>query len=95
MLVYISCAKTMTAQSKQKAPLTTEPVFHNEAVQNAMYMSQFNKEELGRMLKVNSKLAVENYFRYHNFFSEDNNGLPAILSYTGMVFLSLWITPSA
>lgn len=89
MLVYISCAKTMTAQSKQKAPLTTEPVFHNEAVQNAMYMSQFNKEELGRMLKVNSKLAAENYFRYNNFFSEDNNGLPAILSYTGMVFKRL------
>ena len=89
MLVYISCAKTMTAQSKQKAPLTTKPVFYNEAVQNAMYMSQFNKEELGRMLKINSKLAAENYFRYHNFFSEDNNGLPAILSYTGMVFKRL------
>lgn len=86
MMVYISCAKTMTAQSRLHVPLTTQPVFQDEAMQNAMYMSQFSSEEIGRLLKVNSKLAAENYFRYHNFFSEDNKEVPAILSYTGMVF---------
>lgn len=89
MMIYISCAKTMTAHSKQKVPFTTQPFFLNEARQNVMDISQFSSEELGRLLKINSKLAAENYFRYHNFFSGDNEGLPAILSYTGMVFKRL------
>lgn len=89
MMIYISCAKTMTANSKIKVPFTTTPTFHNEAVNNVMDMSQFSTEEIGRLLKLNSKLAAENYYRYHNFFSEDNKALPAILSYTGMVFKRL------
>lgn len=79
----------MTAQSKIKVPFTTEPCFYNEAAQNVMSLSQFSSEQIGKLLKVNPKLAAENYFRYHNFFSEDNKGLPAILSYTGMVFKRL------
>lgn len=89
MMIYISCAKTMTARSKQNVPFTTQPAFNSQAMQNVMYLSQFSSEELGRLLKVNSKLAAENYFRYHNFFSEENTGLPAIQSYTGMVFKRL------
>lgn len=89
MMIYISCAKTMTVQSKVKVPFTTVPSFYNEAAKNAVEISQFNSEELGKLLKVNSRLAAENFFRYHNFFSEDNKGLPAILSYTGMVFKRL------
>lgn len=89
MMIYISCAKTMTAHSKQKVPFTTQPFFLNEAKQNVMDISQFSSDELGRLLKINSKLAAENYFRYHNFFSDDNEGQPAILSYTGMVFKRL------
>lgn len=89
MMIYISCAKTMTAQSKLQVPFTTQPYFIDEARQNVMDMSQFSMEELGRLLKINSKLAAENYFRYHNFFSSEDKGLPAILSYTGMVFKRL------
>lgn len=89
MMIYISCAKTMTANCKQKVPFTSQPFFLDEARQNVMDISQFSKDELGCMLKINSKLAAENYFRYHNFFSDDNEGLPAILSYTGMVFKRL------
>lgn len=88
-MIYISCAKTMTAQSKLQVPFTTQPFFIDEARQNVMDISQFSKEELGRILKINSKLAAENYFRYHNFLSDDNEGLPAVLSYTGMVFKRL------
>lgn len=89
MMIYISCAKTMTAQSKLQVPFTTQPYFIDEARQNVMDISQFSMEELGRLLKINSKLAAENYFRYHNFFSSEDKGLPAILSYTGMVFKRL------
>ena len=89
MMIYISCAKTMTAQSKLQVPFTTQPYFIDEARQNVMDMSQFSMEELGRLLKINSKLAAENYFRYHNFFSSEDKGLPAILSYTGIVFKHL------
>lgn len=89
MIIYISCAKTMTAQSKLQVPFTTQPYFIDEARQNVMDISQFSMEELGRLLKINSKLAAENYFRYHNFFSSEDKGLPAILSYTGIVFKRL------
>lgn len=86
MMIYISCAKTMTARSKKQIPFTTIPRFYNEAACNIRCLSQFNSSEIAKMLRVNSKLAAENYFRFQNFFSEDNIGLPAILSYTGMVF---------
>ena len=86
MLTYISCAKTMTAKSKLKVPYTTEPVFHNQAMENVMELSHLSTDELSKCLKINSKLAAENYLRYQDFFSADNSGLPAILSYTGVVF---------
>ncbi len=86
MMIYISCAKTMTAQSKVKVPLATKPVFNDEASANVIGLSQLSSDQIGKLLKINTKLAAENHFRYHNFFSEDNKGLSAILSYTGMVF---------
>lgn len=81
----------MTERSRLQVPFTTQPVFNDEAIHNAIYMSRFSSEEISRLLKINSKLAAANFFRYHNFFSEDNKGLPAILSYTGMVFKRLSI----
>lgn len=86
MLTFISCAKTMTARSKVKVPSTSIPQFENIAKENAIAMSELNTEELAKALHINSKLASENKLRYMDFFSENNNGLPAILSYTGMVF---------
>lgn len=86
MMIYISCAKTMAAQSKVQVPFTSTPVFENEAQQHAMDMAQFTAEELGRILRINPKLAAENYLRYHDFLSTDNTAVPAILSYTGIVF---------
>lgn len=86
MLTFISCAKTMTAHSKTRFPFASLPHFQKEAEANAMHITQFSNEELARLLNVNPKLAAENHIRYHNFFSEDNAPLPAILSYTGIVF---------
>lgn len=86
MLVLLSCAKTMHATSKIKAPLATIPQFASDAAEIAMQMSQFTVEELERALRINSKLAVENYKRFQDFHSEDNHPLQAVLAYTGIVF---------
>lgn len=86
MLTFISCAKTMAARTAVKVPLMTVPQFGAEAVQNALDMGQFSAAELERLLRVNSKLAAENYLRYQDFFSEANAAMPALCAYTGAVF---------
>ena len=85
MMTFISCAKTMTARSKTPYPETSTPHFLKEARENALYMTQFTAEELAQMLKVNPKLAAENYLRYHEFLSPETPALPALLAYTGPV----------
>lgn len=89
MLVLLSCAKTMSETSKVKVPLTTIPRFQKEASEIALQMSQFSVEELERMLRVNAKIAVENYRRYQAFHAEGTPELPAMLAYTGIVFKRL------
>ena len=86
MMIFISCAKTMTARSKITTPITSTPEFQVEATQNALDMSQFPAEELEHRLRVNSKIAAENYLRFQDFCSEANKALPALLAYTGIVF---------
>ena len=52
-------------------------------------MSQFSVDELERLLRVNAKIAVENYKRYQAFHAEGTPELPALLAYTGIVFKRL------
>ena len=89
MLLLLSCAKTMGNTSKIIPPFTTVPRFQQEAAAIALQMSQFSVEELERLLRVNPKIAVENYKRYHDFHAEDTRELPAVLAYTGIVFKRL------
>lgn len=89
MLILLSCAKTMSDVSKVKTPLTTFPPFRKEAAEVALQMSQFSVGELERLLRVNAKIAVENYKRYQDFHSEATRELPALLAYTGIVFKRL------
>ena len=86
MMTFISCAKTMTVRNKIKFPETSQPHFQKEARENALYLTQFSAEELSKLLKVNPRLAAENYLRYHDFLSPDTPALPALLAYTGIVF---------
>ena len=87
MLTFISCAKTMTAKTKVVTAIpTTMPIFNREAERHVSELSSLSVEDVGRILRVNPKLAAENVLRYQDFFSESNKALPAILSYTGMVF---------
>ena len=69
-----------------RIPEITVPYFQAEAVQNALDMGQFSAADLERLLRINSKIAAENYLRYQDFFSEANSAMPAICAYTGAVF---------
>lgn len=89
MLVLLSCAKTMSDSSQVIPPFTTVPRFREKAAEVALQMSQFSVEELERMLRVNQKIAVENYRRYQMFHSDEAHELPALLAYTGIVFKRL------
>lgn len=87
MLTFISCAKTMTNQTKVETTINTStPFFQEEALQHVMELSNLSAEEMGKLLHINTKIASENVLRYRDFLSETNMPLPAILSYTGMVF---------
>ena len=87
MLTFISCAKTMTSKTKVRLPgISSTPSFKEYASEHAIELGSLSAENLGKLLHVNPKLAAENALRYQDFFSESNKALPALLSYTGMVF---------
>lgn len=86
MLTFISCAKTMASRSTVKVPEVTVPHFQAEAVQHALDMGQYSSADLERLLRVNAKIAAENYLRYQDFFSQTNCMMPAICAYTGAVY---------
>ncbi len=79
----------MAGTSKIKAPAGTTPRFAQEAKEIALNMAQFSADELKKILKLNPKLALENYNRFQEFHSEENHPLQAILAYTGVVFKNL------
>lgn len=79
----------MTGTSKIKVPVGTTPRFTQEATEIALNMAQFSADELKKILKLNPKLALENYNRFQEFHSEENHSLQAILAYTGVVFKNL------
>lgn len=89
MLILLSCAKTMSGTSRVKPSFTTVPRFQQEAFEIAVQMSQYTVDELERLLRVNAKIAVENYKRYQVFHAENSPLLPAMLAYTGIVFKRL------
>lgn len=86
MITFISCAKTMSDNRGAEIPVRTLPFFQDIAERNALALSQYRPDELQQILKINSKLAAENYMRYHDFLSEENVPVPALLAYTGIVF---------
>lgn len=76
MLVLLSCAKTMSETSKVKVPLKTVPRFQKEASGIALQMSQFSVDELERLLRINARMAVENYKRYQAFMQKTPRNCP-------------------
>lgn len=76
----------MAGTSKIKAPAGTTPRFAQEATEIALNMAQFPADELKKLLKLNPKLALENYNRFQEFHTESVKPLQALLAYTGVVF---------
>lgn len=89
MLILLSCAKTMADTSSVQTPFVTTPRFEGVATEIALQLSQVGVEELGRLLRVNPKIAAENCHRFQLFFDEETRRLPALLAYTGIVFKRL------
>lgn len=89
MLILLSCAKTMVGTTNVKVPFLTQPIYQKEANDIAMEMSQFTIDDLQAILKINNKLASDNFRRYQNFLSPDNLRIPSLCAYTGIVFKKL------
>ena len=85
MLILLSCAKTMAAVSKTKVPFCTTPLFQLNATEIALQMTQYSVEELEALLRVNGKIALENYKRYRVFHDHEETALPAIQASTRMI----------
>ena len=71
MLIILTSAKTMTGTSKIKAPAGTMPRFAQEANEIALNMAQFSTDDLKKILKLNPKLALENYNRFQEFHTAE------------------------
>lgn len=89
MLIILTSAKTMTGTSTIKAPHCTTPRFAQEASEIALNMAQFSTDELKKLLKLNPKLALDNYNRFQEFHTESVRSLQALLAYTGVVFKNI------
>lgn len=86
MQILLSCAKTMTETSAVRTPRTTEPLFSEEAADNALRLATLPVAELARILRTNPGIAAENRRRYLRFHDADAPALPAIAAYTGIVY---------
>ena len=80
MLIILTSAKTMTSTSKIKAPAGTMPRFAQEANEIALNMAQFSTYDLNKILKLNPKLALENYNRFQEFHTAEVHSLQALLA---------------
>lgn len=90
MLVLLSCAKTMNAKVPAATPdVVTIPRYQEIANEIAMAMTQYSVDQLEQELTINTELAVENYKRYQSFHAPESPKLPALLSYSGIVFQQL------
>ena len=56
MQILLSCAKDMIAQAECAKIQQTEPLFLQEAINNAREMAAYSAEELSSMLKINAQL---------------------------------------
>lgn len=86
MQILLSCAKTMTETSPVRTPRMTEPLFSEEAADNALRLATLPVAELARILRTNPRIAAENRRRYLRFHDADAPALPAIAAYTGIVY---------
>lgn len=84
MQILISCAKTMATTDTGIVPALSQPLFADVADRLAAQLAALSTEELGRMLRVNARLAAENRRRFLAFHDAPRQA--ALAAYTGIVF---------
>ena len=82
MQILLANAKIMYEKA-EKQPLST-PLFQSVADTLAAEMARMDVEELARKLDCSTKIAAENWKRYHNFAAAEK--MPAILAYNGQAY---------
>lgn len=85
MQILLANAKIMFDKADRK-PISV-PLFQSVANVLAEEMARMNVEELARQLDCSSKIATENWKRYHNFMATEK--MPAILAYNGQAYKHL------
>ena len=85
MQILLANAKIMYEKA-EKQPLST-PLFQSVADTLAAEMARMDVEELARQLDCSTKIAAENWKRYHNFAAAEK--MPAILAYNGQAYKHL------
>ena len=75
----------MIAQAECAKIQQTEPLFLQEAINNAREMAAYSAEELSSMLKINAQLGAINKMRYNDFMLPQTT-LPAVLAYSGIAY---------
>lgn len=76
----------MAEKTSMITPPVTKPKFIHQAKEIAMMCNTLSKEELGKALHVTNKLAAQAYKRFQSFPTDETLPLPALTSYTGIVF---------
>ena len=85
MQILLANAKIMYEKA-EKQPLS-KPLFQSVADTLVAEMARMDVEELARQLDCSTKIAVENWKRYHNFAAAEK--IPAILAYNGQAYKHL------
>lgn len=87
MLVLLSPAKTMKEVGEFPYPMKA-PHFPEETKLIMEHLRTFQPAQLEKAMKVNEKIAAQNYERYKNFLY-DEKGSPALLAYTGLQYKNI------
>ena len=85
MQILLANAKIMYEKA-EKRPLST-PLFQSVADTLAAEMARMDVVELARQLDCSTKIAAENWKRYHDFAAAEK--MPAILAYNGQAYKHL------
>ena len=85
MQILLANAKIMYEKA-EKQPLST-PLFQSVADTLAAEMARMDMEEQARQLDCSTKIAAENWKRYHDFAAAEK--MPAILAYNGQAYKHL------
>ncbi len=91
MLVVISPAKNLDYESPLPTKKKSQPQFIKEAEELVKGLKKLAPQDLGKLMSISDKLAVENYDRYKTWKTPltPENARQAILAFKGDVYLGL------